>query len=268
MVNVVIPVYKLYPSKNDCISITQCCKVLHKYAITLIKPYSLDPSPYFLPGTQFNIESFDDDFFKDVQGYNRLMLSEAFYKQFLHSEYILLHQLDAFVLKDELKTWCEKGYDYIGAPWLDLINPGKTFKEKLRFKRLSREEYRNNIKQPGSILPTDIQFYNRVGNGGFSLRQVKKFHAICKEKKAMIDYYNENNAHHYYNEDVFWSLEVNREKEILKIPDYLTALQFSFEQRPNYALSITNGELPFGCHAWDLFPEFWNPIIRKEGYNI
>lgn len=266
MVNVVIPIYKPHPSQNEQVAIAQCCKILGTHPITLIKPQSLDPSAYFSPTVQFNTESFSDEFFRDVRGYNRLMLSEQFYGRFLHAEYILLYQLDAFVFRDELTTWCAKGFDYIGAPWLDLINTGQTFVEKLRFKRRSIEEYRNNIKQPGSILPTDIQFYNRVGNGGFSLRQVDTFYTICKDKKSMIEYYNQNNSHHYFNEDVFWSLEVNREKETLKIPDCKTALHFSFEQKPEYALTVTEGKLPFGCHAWDLFPEFWNPIISKEGY--
>jgi len=149
-----------------------------------------------------------------------------------------------------------------------LINPGTTFKERFRFARQSRHDYKNNVKQADSNLPTDVQFYNRVGNGGFSLRRVKKFYNIIQEEKETIEYYNQHNEHHYFNEDVFWSLEVNRTQEVLKIPDYRIALRFSFEQRPDYALTLTKGELPFGCHAWNLFPEFWNPIIRKEGYDI
>lgn len=268
MVNVVIPIYKSYPSKNDQISITQCCKVLGTHSITLIKPYSLNPAPYLSTSVQFNVEPFDDAFFQDVRGYNRLMLSDEFYKRFLHKKYILIYQLDAFVFKDELNSWCNKGYDYVGAPWLDLVNPGKKLSEKIQFAKLALEEYKHNTKQPGSILPTDIQFYNRVGNGGFSLRNVEKFYTICEERKEEIAYYNQNSEHHYFNEDVFWSLEVNRKSEILKIPDYKTALRFSFEQQPACALKKMKGELPFGCHAWDLFPEFWNPIFQKEGYII
>lgn len=266
MVDVVIPIYKSSPSKNDLVSITQCCRILGRYSITLIKPYSLNPHPYFLSAVRFNVEAFDDDYFRDTRSYNRLLLSESFYQRFKHRQYILIHQLDAFVFRDQLEYWCEQGYDYIGAPWLDVTNPGTNFSEKIKFARTSREEYKNNIKQPESILPTDIQFYHMVGNGGFSLRQVEKFYTICKEKKQTIKYYNENNIHHYFNEDVFWSLEVNRREEVLKIPNYKTALHFSFEQRPELALNMTKGKLPFGCHAWDLFPEFWYPIIKKEGY--
>ncbi|MFT3950077.1 MAG: DUF5672 family protein [Agriterribacter sp.] len=269
MVNVVIPIYKSHLSKSEQISLAQCCKILGSYPLTLIKPYSLDPSPYFTHPVKFNIESFDDDFFKDVRGYNRLMLSEEFYKRFLHKKYMLIYQLDAFVFRDELAKWCKKGYDYIGAPWLDTMPEGKTFWEKIKFAKRRRKEYRNNTKQPDTNLPTEIQFHNQVGNGGFSLRHVEKFYTICKEKKQQIDYYNQNSGYStFYNEDVFWSLEVNRKKNILKIPDYKTALQFSIENRPEFALTITKGKLPFGCHAWNMFPDFWNPVIRSLGYDI
>ena len=263
---VIIPIYKPFPSLKEQISLKQCVKILGKHNIIFIKPQALNPTPYLSLAPDCGIASFDDSFFKDISGYNRLMLSEAFYERFLDFKYILIYQLDAFVFRDDLIAWCKKGYDYIGAPWLDLVNPGKTFGERIRFAKQAQESYRNNTKQPGSILPADIQFYNRVGNGGLSLRHVKKFYTICKDRKQTIEYYNQHNEHHYYNEDVFWSLEVNRTQEVLKIPGYRTALHFSFEQRPDYALQITKGDLPFGCHAWDLFPDFWDPIIKKEGY--
>ena len=35
---------------------------------------------------------------------------------------MLIYQLDAYVFKDELLNWANKGYDYIGAPWLPWKN--------------------------------------------------------------------------------------------------------------------------------------------------
>lgn len=268
MAVVIVPIYKPDISKMEQISLKQCLRVLGKHTIIFIKPLSLNPDPYLLLAPNVKVQSFDDSYFKDIRGYNRLMMSEKFYEFFLDFQYMLIYQLDAFVFKDELDFWCKKKYDYIGAPWIGIINSGKNWIEKFQFARRAQKEYVNNTKQPGSILPTEIQFYNKVGNGGFSLRRVEKFYSICKEEKRMIEYYN-NNTHHYFNEDVFWSLEVNRTKKKLIIPHYKTALHFSFEHRPDYAFEkITKKEFPFGCHAWDLFPEFWNPIIEREGYVI
>lgn len=79
---------------------------------------------------------FHENYFKSIDGYNKLMLSPSFYKAFSNYEYILIYQLDAWVFKDELQHWCNQKYDYIGAPI-----------------------YQNN-KLIG------------IGNGGFSLRKV------------------------------------------------------------------------------------------------
>lgn len=44
------------------------------------------------------------------------MLSVNFYRSFKEYEFMLIYQLDSYVFRDELLDWCEKDYDYIGAP--------------------------------------------------------------------------------------------------------------------------------------------------------
>jgi hypothetical protein len=252
-VTVIIPVYKPTLSRYEEISFSQCCKVLGHHTITLIKPSSLSLEAYRSFYADFSTESFDDDYFKDISGYNRLMLSPGFYERFLRYQFILIYQLDAFVFKDDLFHWCRKGYDYIGAPWLVTPFKGSAPEKKLYARKLSKA-YTENIKQEGTILPADIQFANRVGNGGFSLRRVKKFYKICRQEQKMISFYNENNKHYFFNEDVFWSLEVNRRSGQLKIPGYKKAIGFSVEFKPEYAFELSKGRLPFGCHACNLYP--------------
>jgi hypothetical protein len=79
--------------------------------------------------------------------------------------------------------------------------------------------------------------------------------------------YNERSTHHY-NEDVFWSIELNRKRKVLKIPGYKKALQFAFELVPERAFRINNNQLPFGCHAWDLNIDYWRPVFKELGYTI
>ena len=57
--------------------------------------------------------------FVDRVAYNRLMMSEQFYRAFEGYEYILIYQLDCLVFSNALEEWCRKGYDYIGAPWFE-----------------------------------------------------------------------------------------------------------------------------------------------------
>jgi len=267
MVTVVIPIYRSTISNTEDISLRQCAKVLGKYSITFIKPVDLEAGSFLSYFDAARVENFPQHYFDGIEGYNRLMLSPEFYERFLKYQYILIHQLDAFVFCDQLLYWCRQKYDYIGAPWLFKENVKLSWRKKVKRFLARRAAYRNNIKQPGSDLPSELQFHNKVGNGGFSLRRVSKFYHVCKQMEKEIEYYNSQD-HHLYNEDMFWSLEVNRKRKYLHIPGYKKALEFSFEFHPEYALHITHNRLPFGCHAWDLFPEFWNPIIREAGYAI
>ncbi|MBX2925390.1 MAG: hypothetical protein KF746_24545 [Chitinophagaceae bacterium] len=267
MVTVVIPIYKSTISHTEDISLRQCAKVLGKYTITIIKPAHLEIDGLLSYFCDVHVENFPQHYFEGIEGYNKLMLSPEFYERFLKYEFILIYQLDAFVFSDQLLYWCRQKYDYIGAPWLFKENVKISWKEKIKRFIARRTAYRNNTQQPGSNLPVEQQFHNKVGNGGFSLRRVKKFYCLSKKMKEEIKYYN-GQHHHLYNEDVFWSLEVNRKKKQLRIPHYKKALQFSVELYPEYAFHINHHRLPFGCHAWNLFPGFWKPFMKEAGYII
>jgi len=263
-VTIIIPLYKESLDPLELISIDQCFKVLGRYNIVAVKPRSLALTNYPYPFKK--IYNFDDKYFDDIAGYNSLMLSSEFYKEFLSNEYMLIYQPDAFVFKDELEAWCNAGYDYIGAPWLregdypDLI-------KKLKNKLKAYFHIKYNIKQQNSDTPSDLQFENKVGNGGFSLRHVKKFYNLTISEATLIKEYSQQNSHRF-NEDAFWSIEVNRKSTRLKIPGYKKAAHFAIENNGNYGLQLTGGKLPFGCHAWDKNLEFWRPIFKTEGVEI
>ena len=95
---------------------------------------------------------------------------------FLDSEYILIYQLDAFVFKDELKEWCQKGYDYIGAPWIATIENTIWLKYFNIVARKFRSKNKNNREQ----------IFFKVGNGGFSLRRTSSHYSIVKENEPFI----------------------------------------------------------------------------------
>lgn len=257
-VAVVIPMYKNELSDYEAASLNQCMTVLGKYPIIVVKPRSLNLT--VLDGyTGIEFMDFDDAYFYDMRGYNRLMLWEGFYGRFFNYEYILIYQLDAFVFNDLLLHWCKMGYDYIGAPWLRGTKYVDTFKA-LKSKLKIFIHTRFNKTQAGTDLPTDIQFENKVGNGGLSLRKVHTFyHALKNHKQSTAKYLFR--PEHYFNEDVWWSIELNRHKNVLKIPDYKTAVFFSIENEPERAFELTGHRLPFGCHAWEKYLGFWSDKI-------
>lgn len=272
-VAVLIIVYQNRLSDLEKISLYQCVKVLKNHPIRIVKPVSLDLSDWPAGMASIACENFPDRFFTDVGTYSRLLISRDFYKRFLDFEYILIYQLDAFVFKDSLQEWCSKGFDYIGAPWFDGFSDD----------------------QPGAAL-------TGVGNGGFSLRNVKahlrvlysfsylnpprnnwRHRMLLKPRGTkwlaeaigfFLDLGWRNNTFWLLNsfrgfEDQFWSLIAARNFPWFKIAGVQEAMDFSIEMQPRRVYAMNHYRLPFGCHAWWKYDlGFWRPHIRECGYNL
>lgn len=264
---IIIPVYKKQLSISEQLSLRQCIRILGTHPICLVCPESLDVKAYHeIAGTELPDERFPDEFFKGIEGYNRLMTSQPFYHRFRNYEYLLIYQLDAWVFKDELDMWCQKGYDYIGAPWFE--------------KHFSHEE--------GYKLW-------RAGNGGFSLRKISTFLRVTNPRlkiKSCTEIFREeyhsiqdlghclvrcmspiignNTIGHFLKrdkktwEDRFFCHWLASTRHRLNIPKAEEAAFFSFEISPQYLFAeVTHGKLPFGCHAWEKYQyeDFWKQYI-------
>ncbi len=265
---VVIPVYKPDLTPYERIALTQCTQVLARYPIWLAKPRSLDVSALTIAFPTLRIQTFDDQFFTNIQAYNRLMLSPHFYEAFGQFEYMLIHQLDAFVFADELSDWCRRGYDYIGAPWLrdrDFYN----WRDELDFTLRKRLAIWLDLKKADGVTPREITSLNGVGNGGLSLRRIPALLRALQVRGRKLNTYTQNSLYQY-NEDIFFGVEVNRYWPLLRIPDFRTAMRFAVEFYPERAIAVYNqGKLPFGCHAWDIHgTNYWRPVFARFGYVI
>jgi hypothetical protein len=272
---IIIPIYKDKLSEYEIKSLKQCCIILGKYPIFFVTHNKLDCKIYNTICDEINVvyryEYFNKIYFSDILCYNALLLSKYFYTRFNNYEYMLIYQLDAYVFKNELEYWCKKGYDYIGAPWLRL-----------------------------NTLKTTPVFYDPpiVGNGGFSLRNVKRFMELYNKKICTISFINlfksfynkislrsRKNIIYFIprfflrpllkilrfvffkyseldnNEDVVWS---NLFQKKGKVPSEMEAMQFSFENFPEYLYQLNNNTLPFGCHEWYNYHNysFYNYFIQ------
>lgn len=247
-VAIIIPIYKTELSKTEDISFHQCLKILGNYPIVIVCPSGFDKTDFNNLNVKF--EEFDAAFFKNISGYNRLMLDAQFYERFLPYTYILIYQLDAFVFRDELKKWCDKNYDYIGAPWLATNN------------RISKSLKPFQSKKKKKRRPI---FY-KVGNGGLSLRKTKVFYKISKKLENSINEQLSRREEIYSIEDVFWSLKVPEYFPEFSVPDYKTAAAFALDRKPKIGLKIIKEKMPFGCHGFNKpkVIDFWMPIIKKE----
>lgn len=258
VVTVIIPIYKEQPNELEIVAWNQCLKILagHPIVVVTYKELNLD---WYKQFENIKYEYFDKDFFLNIQGYNRLMLSKGFYSRFENYEYILIYQLDAYVFKDQLIEWCTKGYDYIGAPWIP--NKNTTILSKLK-------KFAKSIMNGYYPINGDYQ----VGNGGFSLRNIKTFLFILENipNEIFNKYFNngiKSKFNELRNEDVFWSYESRKVYDI-KIPNYREAMIFSLECNPKL-LKLEINLPPFGCHAWHKNNEyflFWGNYIKNLEY--
>lgn len=254
-VAVVIPYYKnnLTPSERD--SLQTCMQTLSSYDIFLMASDSMDLEEIIKEYPLLKTKRFEDQFFQSLRGYNKLMLSEHFYAQFQNYTYILIYQLDAFVFKDELQMWADKGYDYIGAPW---IHAGEYATPKgIQICRLKYLWYKLKEDRKGM----EKYFSGQIGNGGFSLRKVAKMLQITRlYKKQIVEQLDDDQP--FYAEDL-WLLFELKYKHRLRKPSFKKAIQFSMEMMPEKVYQWNNYTLPFGCHAFnrDPYKQFWSFFI-------
>ncbi len=141
--------YKEKINEFEEISLRQCYKVLGKYPIRLVCPKGLDISYYKSINSKIEVDFIKPIWLSSIPKFSTLLISPFLYHKYRDFEYILFYQLDAFVFHDELDFWCEKEFDYIGAPWLFPNGAPWWFHNS------------NNI--------------HGVGNGGFSLRKTKSY---------------------------------------------------------------------------------------------
>jgi hypothetical protein len=139
----------------------------------------------------------------DIDIYNDILEDHDTWKDLAAAgyEYALIVQDDGTIVRPGIEAFLE--YDYVGAPWVD--NPENAY-----------------IK---AKVNTSL-----VGNGGMSLRNIKKMVEVCKtceHSKHTLFYHNINRI----PEDVFFVKHLV--KAGANLPDAGTASKFSIEQIVN-----------------------------------
>jgi len=224
-----------------------------------------------LPGE--TVERFPDEFFKGIEGYNRLLKSSLFYKRFQEIDYILIAQLDCLIFRSDLDQWMAKGYDYLAAPWFKgfakdhrpglwrVGNGGLSLRRVNSYLRILRQKIvRGSIyprwghyawKPPLESLESGI--YTKISLF-FGLNPFSKYHTVEDELKKFP-----------YNEDVFWAIEAPKFDPSFRVAPAEKALPFAFEIDPQWSYCQNAKKLPFGCHAWAKYDrDFWKELCLTE----
>lgn len=250
-VKIIVPLYRGQLSDEEQQSLHQTIKVLARYPIVFIAPEGVNITPVTDLFSGHEVLRVSDEWLgtkNGIAGYNRMMMSRAFYELFADTESLLICQTDVWIFRDELDAWCKRGYDYIGAPHLKL--PVYHLWPLRAYLALRR-------KMVKGVLRQDLM--GRAYNGGLSLRRTASFIRACEAYRDEAEQFLSHD-HHLYNEDVFWSLV----PEEFIYPNQSEALLFAFDVKPEYCYELTKKHLPFGCHGWfkPSVRKFWQSVIR------
>lgn len=213
------------------------------------------------PGLGLPVSTFSPAYFQSRDHYSRFMVSLDFYDRFADTEWLLIFQTDAVWLGGSLAALQGGTADYLGAPWLRT----------------------RGVPSSG---------FSRVGNGGLSLRRVRRFLEVLRggtvaasfldifrciaapdlESLPVLDRFLKSlrlwraarrgveafAAHYTLNEDHFWSDRATIFDRDFKVASVEEGLKFAFEEAPRLAFEMNGRQLPLGAHAWQLHdPDFW-----------
>jgi hypothetical protein len=255
--------HKSILDENEIKSLKQLYNILGHYPIKFICPEGLDVSSYKIIGKEIKFDFVKSNWLSNYVMFNKFKLWPKLYYKYKKYKYALFYEPDAWVFRDELIEWCDKRYDYIGAPWF--------------------ENWHDALENSPIV---------GVGNGGLSLRNVKKTIRLLNRMKMagrlhnylvkeslfaktakglnfypkLLKYTDERRAKGI-NEDyqIYLLSKVFRWYKIAPVED---ALRFSFDVNPRVLYKMNDYKLPFGCHAWKKHDrEFWDRYIVLENKN-
>jgi len=239
---ILIPIYQPQLSPLEQFSVSHSLRQLKAgRQVAFIGPVGLDLSAYerLYPGIP--CIRFPEACFSSIKGYNRLLMSTAFYEHFKAFEFMLVLQTDAILLRDELDQWTSAPFDYVGAPWPDGL--------ELQF----------NLDRFASAPPKRLKVH--VGNGGLSLRRNQACIDLLQEFPQAQNYFIQSGS----SEDLFFSFTGAVSQRFL-IPNETRASLFSLELKPRMYFEMNQDQAPMGGHAWWKYePQFWQEQLGQAG---
>lgn len=248
---VVIPIYKSRLNKYERLSIDLVKEKLSCCDIFFMAHKELDMEEY-RQDKEIKAVYFPKRYFNNSMAYSRLLLKEEFYKRFSDYKYMLIVQTDALVLGNaqQLDMFFRQGYDYWGARWR---RPVKIHSVEVRrdlwiFSAFPDIFWKYICRHPR---------YCFVGNGGLSLRNIKKTIALLREKKIYA-------AVWFDNEDKFFAYHGLKNHVNFKVAPEDMADSFSLE---DFIKQRLNEAQPFGVHAWRRWAELQTiRYLKEHGY--
>ena len=209
--------------------------------------------------------------FGSAAAHGLLLMRKGFYKKFRKYEHVMFYHLDSLVFGDELKEWCDKPYDYIGAPWfrcedspwVDRPRVGNGGFALLRVaKAIDALEARHRYDRSSRCIDWYVTWVpeiiaNRIEYLAHKFPKSKLLTRLVEERRRFMDPSSNNR-----NNDIFWSDMAKYYFPDFRVAPFDEGLRFAFEVSPRKCFEMNNGRMPFGCHAWERYDRsFWEPYL-------
>lgn len=270
-VAIMVPLTSATLNADEQISMRHLRKFLDGYDKIILVPDGLEVE---MDG--FSVMSLDRKHFGSAANHNRMLYRIDFWERFADYEYVLMYHLDALVFADRLREWCEKGIDFIGAPFLISDSSPWVKEERVgnggfalyRVPSIQKVLWNRYVFEPGKYLEDRcwrlIEFQKKV------LRPIRKAVPGWLRNKATqpLQKQLKKMDHIEVNErgnDLFWSYKAECYLPGFRIGTLEEGLAFAFETEPGSCLERTRGKLPFGCHAWGRYDRaFWENYLLDD----
>ncbi len=208
--------------------------------------------------SNFTLINLDPSNFASINSYNSMLLSKWFYKLFINYKYILIYQNDALLLKNNIHEWLSKKKSYFGAPY---------FRKNGKLKSVGNGGFSlRNVKDHLSVLESNnihlskltLPILRQYFKWTYFKYWIKYFISRDKDKKENTFIVNFNRA-----EDEFWIYFAPLFSKKYILPKPHDAIGFAAESMPDIIFKMNNG-LPLGAHAWEKHnKEFWIKHIQQ-----
>jgi hypothetical protein len=268
---VVVPLYRSWVAEDEALSlILTHARASGKAALIIVHPPEISVfvqrlQAWFKRGypqaASFLGLEIPGQYFTSVAAYNRLLLADFFYQKLSDYEWMFIVQLDALLLSDQLSSWFDMPYSYIGAPWL-----------------IGLDRPIQPLRPLGG------------GNGGFSLRRIAACREVLRFRGWLYPYFRglelntlpdqrwraEGRACRQFfahagrldrlpiYEDLFWSFVAPLINPSFGVAPFSLSSCFAFETEPRFLFQRT-GAVPLGCHAYQRHdPSFWHELWQSR----
>lgn len=220
---------------------------------------------------QIQAVAVEDHCLASVATYNAMLLQGWFYRLFVDWTYLLIFQLDAWILGDDLSTWLKKNYTYIGAPWTGHLGPD-TPDVGVGNGGLSLRRVSEMIRICESPLWRFMPVF-RWRKLAYRMTLFRRYHLFPPSQRPLLFFkrlclfvvmsFGWRNTLAYYarignQEDHILSVYAPCVYRWIRIPTMDVAAAFSIESNPRQTMAEYGVKRPFGCHAWEKHDrDFW-----------